>query len=246
MKKLNQKGFTHLEITLVILVLVVIIGAGFFVLNRGNNQDNKTSNTAASTEPKIELGDKKPAPELELKEYKNDQYGFSFKYPSSWSIGTNMKDIGRGGDEGTITITSPYGTKIQFAANYGGRGGSCADEKGALTAISCPTFKSYIVEKVQATSMGQNPVYFYQASLTESTNLGGKTAFGLFISNNAYYGTEPKSILGAIFTPDIQLRNGEVTVTVGGKDSPRKDSKAYFDTTEAKEATPVLKSFKSY
>jgi hypothetical protein len=52
--------------------------------------------------------------------------------------------------------------------------------------------------------------------------------------------------LGAIIHPydEIHLSKGEVTIQVEGKDSTKNASKAYFDTTEVKEATPVLKSFK--
>lgn len=243
MKKLNTKGFSHLEILLIIVVVALVSGSGYYYFKNQKKHNTQTTNTTAQT----------PAPtpakqSAELKEYKNTEYGFSFKYPGDWAISENMHDIGRGGNEGEVVVTSPNGTKVHFGPNFGGKGGDCWDDQAnARTTRTCDTLTVYRAEKLDFNPAG-NPVYFYQASITAPTRIDGKTVYLVFISNNDFFPTSPGSVMGAILHPydEIHLDKGEVTILVEGKDDAKKDSKAYFDTNEVKEAAPVLKSFRAF
>jgi hypothetical protein len=244
-KKLNSKGFSHLEVLLIIVVLALVGGAGYYVLKQNNKHQNSTSNQPSTTQTQTNSNTQTAT---QLKEYKNDEYGFSFQYPSDWNLSVDLKDIGRGMNEGDVVVTSPYGTKVHFGPNGGGKGGDCwDDEANARTTRTCDTQTILFLEKLPS-SPATNPIYLYHASLTFPTSaredIAGKTKCMIFISNLAAETTG--SELGVFIHPydEIQLKQGYVTIQVEGKDSTKSDTKAYFDTNEVKEATPVLKSFK--
>jgi hypothetical protein len=143
-KKLNSKGFSHLEVLLIIVVLALVGGAGYYVLKQNNKHQNSTSNQPSTTQTQTNSNTQTAT---QLKEYKNDEYGFSFQYPSDWNLSVDLKDIGRGMNEGDVVVTSPYGTKVHFGPNGGGKGGDCwDDEANAHTTRSCDTLTVYSAE----------------------------------------------------------------------------------------------------
>lgn len=248
MKKLNQKGFSHLEIALIIVVFALIGGAGYYVLKQNNKHQNSTA-TTASTTPDTASSSQAPTT---LKEYKNTEHGFSFQYPSNWKLTEKLEASNRGEGtnrtEGEVTVTSPSGTVVHFGPNFGGKGGECFDDQtGTETTRTCATLTVYSAEKVQTTS-GVEQVYYYQASVTQPLRSGGQTSYMVFISNNTFFPKQPGSILGVIFMPfdEIHTNKSEITVYVDGKEASLKNTKAYFDSAEAKEATPILKSFRTF
>jgi hypothetical protein len=239
MKKLSSKGFSHLEVLLIIVVIALIGGAGFYVLKNNKHQNTATNQTKTDS---TQVQDN-TIPQIKV--YKSTQYGFSFQYPGDWQLTTDLKDLGRGGPEGDIVVTSPTGTKVHFGPGYGGKGGECIDDNtGTETTRTCSTLNATTVEKI-TTGTATKPIYFYQASLTLPTRSGGQTSYVIFISNNSFYPDKPGSVMGAIFFPYDEVDTGKalITIQVDGKDSSIKNSKSYFDSAEVKEATPVLKSF---
>src|ERR1700741_3673064 len=162
----NEKGFSHLELILIFVVVALIGGAGFYVFKQNNkHQDASTSQQESDNTSQNNTAAKNTT---ELKEYKNTEHEFSFSYPSDWKLSEDLKDIGRGGTEGDVVVTSPSGTKVHFGPNYGGKGGDCIDDQtGTETTRTCPTMTVYATEKVP-TNQGVAQVYFYQASVTAS------------------------------------------------------------------------------
>lgn len=159
-----------------------------------------------------------------------------------------MSDIGRGHKEGDVVATSPNGTKVHFGPNQGGKGGDCVDpETNSYTTKTCSTFTTHKVEKLSDSS-SDKPIYYHQASLTAPTDSGGKTKYYVFITNNEFFPTVPKTIVGAFLQPydEISAKDGYVTVYVEGEDDAKNSSAAFFDTQEVSEAEPVLKSFRLF
>lgn len=87
--KVNQKGFSVVEILFVMVVVGLLAAIGWLVYDRQNNKSNKeqANTTPAQTEtqkaetPKQEVAE--PADETaNWKEEKNTEFGFSYKYPS--------------------------------------------------------------------------------------------------------------------------------------------------------------------
>jgi hypothetical protein len=137
---------------------------------------------------------------------------------------------------------------VHFGPNFGGKGGDCIDDQtGTDTTRTCPTLTVFSADKIP-TAQGVDQIYFYQASVTQSLKQGGDTTYMVFISNNGFYPKQPGSILGALIIPhdEVNIAKSAFTIYVEGKDKSNRGSKAYFDSSEVKEATPVLKSFKTF
>jgi Tfp pilus assembly protein PilE len=49
--KLNNKGFSHVELVLLIVVIAVIAGVGFFVYNKNNNKSKAGTDLATPLSP---------------------------------------------------------------------------------------------------------------------------------------------------------------------------------------------------
>ncbi|MDB5164084.1 MAG: hypothetical protein JWS12_702 [Candidatus Saccharibacteria bacterium] len=247
----SQTGFSSVEIILVLVIMTIIGFVGWFVI-QARNSTNTSLNSAASNNLAVGGSAKKATVTKagELKEYKNDEHGFSFSYPANWAISENLSDQGRGGTEGDVVVTSPAGTKVHFGPDFGGKGGDCASgENGAHTTQTCSTLQTLTSEKLPNSSTTK-PVYFYTASLTASLSNGGATKYFIDISNNID-GSAIKTgtFIGAVIYPWDEInceKNGNLTVYVEGKDDTQNVTRKFFDSAEVKEATPVLKSIKLF
>lgn len=237
--KLSNKGFTLIEGLLIVTTLSLVAGVGFYVVNANSDEKSKIS---SSQEVQQKSDSKKTDV---LKEYKNQEYGFSFRYPESWTFREELKDEGRGQKEGTVAITSPAGIEVVFKPNLGaGKGGDCWDDQAnAHTTRTCQTRTVYEVEKL-SNSSDNNPVYFYKSSIKQPEWNGGAEKYYIYIDNGDFAPSSPSKTVGAMLNLfEVTTKLGGVGVSVSSKDTSTQDSKAYFDSNEVKEATPILKSF---
>ncbi|HVW23379.1 MAG TPA: hypothetical protein VHB51_02775 [Candidatus Saccharimonadales bacterium] len=193
------------------------------------------------------------------KTYTNKEYGFSFKYPTTWKLVTDLKDMGRGGNEGTIYVASPSGTKVYFNPDFGGKGGDCVDEQAnnEHTTRTCTTRN--ILDVTKLVNSGSQPIWLVKASDTAPIAYGGgKTTYFVFLlsagyntKNNSYdvapqVGSNLGAYIGTFDDVMIQGPKGDLkvylTVYVTGNDDGQNSSSKFFDTAEIKEAIPVLES----
>jgi hypothetical protein len=92
--KLNQRGFTLIEGLLVIIALTLISGVGYYVYDKqsdGGNQESKPTVTAFKDAPTQSPEEKTSIPEGWI-EYKGNDLGFSFAYPSEWGT-ANVENL---------------------------------------------------------------------------------------------------------------------------------------------------------
>jgi hypothetical protein len=244
MHRKNQTGFSHLLPLLIIVVIVIIGLVGWRVI-----QHNKSLKNPDPTQATNKNADKKQSAQAAatLKDYRNPDYAFSFKYPSDWQLKEDLKDIGRGNPEGNISVTSPSGTIVTFNANLGGKGGDCwDDDANARTARTCTTIETLSLAPFPS-GMPTRTLYYYQAKVTPPSRDGGAPYYSIGIVDNKY-GTPT---IGSQLTPFevnvISLGNGGsnegyVNISVKGKDDSARQSSSFFDSTEVKEASAVLKS----
>jgi hypothetical protein len=78
--KINQKGFSVVEIILLLAFVGLIAGTGWYVWKQRDN--SKATNN---------LHDSSTSQKTKLSEYKNDELGLKFSYPSEWGT-TNLAD----------------------------------------------------------------------------------------------------------------------------------------------------------
>lgn len=91
----NQKGFAKI---ILVAVIVVLLGAvGYFTLHKPSTKQNVQIIPPAKNLPysqEVFLSQTNKLEKLQI--YKNDQYGFSFKYPGDWNMIVKENDIGLG------------------------------------------------------------------------------------------------------------------------------------------------------
>lgn len=80
--KTNQKGFSVVEILIVIVVVGLLGAVGWFVYDRQKSKTSEQPKTTQVEETKKETETPK------LSEYKNDELGFSLSYPTEWGTTT--------------------------------------------------------------------------------------------------------------------------------------------------------------
>ena len=244
----SHEGGSHV---IALLLVVVVIGvAGFAGWRIFRTPAKKTSGVSQSVTPKKDETPKKQAGAPTTKTYSNSDYKFSFEYPAEWDLTEDLRELGRGAKEGTVTVISPKGTKVHFDPNLGGKGGDCMDESSQYTVKYCSTLEVIKAEKLDV-GTADKPVYFYQMKLTDSDTAGGSTKYYITISNNAYFPHEPATKIGAIIYPYDEISTimsngmiGNITIYVEGPEDSKNTSEKFFKTDQVEEATPVLKSFK--
>ena len=113
----NQKGFALVEGLLILIVVGILAGTGWYVWNSRNNTDKSLDNTT-----KTSAFTKKPAKANVTSEanipadwpvYKDTTNNLSFSYPSSWN------SIPDSYSQQTINITSPD-IKVEDIVPFGG------------------------------------------------------------------------------------------------------------------------------
>lgn len=171
-KKRAESGFSIVEVLLIVIVLAILAAAGFFAWQK-TKKDSVSEQAATSQKSKGNASSSAKTTPVILKTYTNDEFNFSFQYPSNWKLSTDLSYVERGAHEGDVVVESPSGTKVHFGPNLGGKGGDCADENENYTAQTCSTRTVISLEKISNGSADQ--VYFYHFSLTDSIDQGGKT-----------------------------------------------------------------------
>jgi prepilin-type N-terminal cleavage/methylation domain-containing protein len=91
MSKFNQKGFTLIEGLLVVLVLTVIVGVGYYVFSSMNKDDSSSNSAKTTAAPPVSSNDSSEAKYLTLKE-------FSVKIPLTDKIKDAMYEMAPDGE----------------------------------------------------------------------------------------------------------------------------------------------------
>jgi len=234
----SQKGFSRLQIIAVIVILVVVAVAGWLTYSALKKDKQPVDNTPAPTAP--------PSPTARTqatKTYTNKDYGFGFKYPTTWSLTENLADLGRGALEGAITITSPYGTVITFAPTPVGTSADCIDPKTRTrTERTCAIVE--ILTLTQFPSGANRKTYTYEAKITPPTSsVSVEPTYAVGIIDNAYGQPVVGKTLSPAMSDKIPTAHGFVNIDISGPNDSKRASKLFLYSTEAAEAVSVLKTF---
>lgn len=251
----NQHGFAHVVLPLFVAAITAAVGAGYYVWHRHlaiktSVQTYVSSSNVMARKPKqtTQFG---PARAMLTQTYANPQYKFSFQYPASWKLNSNLQDLGRGGLEGDIYVQSLDGTQVHFGPNFGGKGGDCWDDAAnARTTRTCTTRNILSIKKL--VNAGVQDIWLIEASNTAPLDQGGKTKYSIYLSSRTYddkgnlvppsVGSQLGAFLGVY--DDVSLSKAELTIYVSGPDDSQNGSKAFLNSPEIREAIPVLESFK--
>lgn len=150
MKLLTQKGFSALEGLLILVVIGIIGGVGYFVFQARDQSNQTAKNTSAS-----QTSQTSP-----LETTTNDTYAgwttytsrvekMTFKYPDDWAATKNEND---NGVDSMVVVAPSKNIKISWIAARDGIGGGCDennapgnDENAKLGLSDCPYF--FVLDK---------------------------------------------------------------------------------------------------
>lgn len=111
----DEKGFSAVELVLVLVIVALIGVIGWFVYKNHNKTTNNssvssTSNSSASTQPKTTSA---PDPYTGWQTYSSSSLGVSFKYPANWTA-----QVGEPQCTGAVLVSvTPSSTDISSAAS---------------------------------------------------------------------------------------------------------------------------------
>ena len=240
----NQKGFSAVE-GLIILVIVLLIGAaGWFVWQR--NQDDNIESAATKTSQATT----KNSSDEKLIEYKNASVHLSFKYPYDWSLNEDLSNPRQMGNEGTITLKSPDGLTLHINPDYGGKGGGCLENPADKphNTENCSTLEVLSKEKIATKAKTEGEIdgpdiYLFRARYTAARENGKVPAseFGVFLSNNKYIIEASEPLVGAWFISGIIGSANEINITTFLETDNLTTAKS-LQSNEVKQAEDVLRS----
>ena len=95
--KQNQKGFTLVEVLLLIIALTLIVFTGWYVWNN-RDKDQPTTNAIKSTVKSKAT----PDPTADWKPFTSAEGKYSLRYPSDWATASNQDAC-----EGGILLLGP-------------------------------------------------------------------------------------------------------------------------------------------
>src|ERR1700741_1117827 len=240
MKK-NENGFVHIGSVLVALTLVIITGAGLFVLHKNKEHqktvvtpqvqlqsDQKNTQTQNSTKTLGEAG-----------EYCDSVEKMCVSYDNTWTKQTEKFQADDPGEHTKLILTSTSysGLKVSLQPYIYGVGGSCQEGNIiALTAVKnapgLSIVQSYVDSQEFRDGKPFGPASFSVGMSVQDTGtfkVGKVDCVGLGLFSNTNYGT--KGVVSSL----VALPNKYSFGT-------EQEAKAWFDSGEAKAAKQVLQT----
>lgn len=193
--RLNKKGFGHIGVTLLVLVLLVIGGAGYFVWDRNRTPETETTSDTASDEA-TDDGDGSCTALAGYLVYNNTDVRFCFAYPEEWgtaSVALGVIDVDNESGNGWLgTFSDEANASFAFLADdweYVGDG-----RGGPNNAVG------FTVYEVFVPSAGDTTDYDIKINTADKQLVGAVTDFNfqgaiiwaerLFVESEPYVGIE--------------------------------------------------------
>lgn len=173
MRVSSQKGFTFIEVMLVLIFVAVIAFAGYYVYSQ--NKDD--SEDATVTAGKSASPNAKPDPLADWKTYTDDEFGYSLKMPKDWQFKKGEPAKIEGSDE---VLTDSEGEVIMESDSIVPTGNDNIEGISTVhTHRSTASPKDYFIEN----GVGRAG---YEGDGKETTING----YQAFIANNKHMGSE--------------------------------------------------------
>lgn len=213
--KTNQKGFSSVEVILILVVVGLISAVGWLVYDRQKPNTDDTPTTAQITQPATTNGDSETSKaEDKTATYTHSELKYSFDYPKEWATEKVAKPDGFTGVYSKVHIKS-------------------ADYKEKTDAVYGGVTKGAIVTVTALTTQGKTPIADYVSgkvlytSEEKSLTVAGEDAVEYRL---AYEG--PPSLKTQFYKDDL-------VYTINYADTTNPDFDKYLDEYRA-----IVKSFR--
>lgn len=145
MKRLNNKGFGVVEGLLVLVVIGIIGGTGFYVYKTNSKTGNGSDGTSIEKAEKDSSDENKEKIPEGYKKFENKDLGISFIYPSEWGevVKTEFDDQGNSEYFNFSKFDHVTMGSLQSDYTHPGRGGSLIDYGGYIKEGGKFKLKSY-------------------------------------------------------------------------------------------------------
>lgn len=254
-QKRASQGFAVVEILIVVIILAVLIGGGWYVWQAQQHKD------AASQQTPEANSQGSPDPEIMWNTYTDEVGKFTIQYPSNWKISTEKLTQGQGDDGPAInytTITSPSNNTLKIDAAYGGRGGVCEPPHGEVPfrpGNMCPSEEYVYAEKLSPGKQLYTMNYSTMPPTSEKVNLflvakryaspEGKQIYALGLTTSESDSLElKKPRMGYLLDASLFIINDgsntmypEVTTLVSA------DKESFLTSSEGETFKQILRSF---
>ncbi len=251
----NEKGFSAVEVILV-LVVIIAIGVVGWLVYKDVHKANKatTASTASNTGTKTPKATPKTTTAASYKSYMDTAAKASFQYPSTWTIASirgncdELNGCAPSTDQtSAVDVTSPDGSMKLVWSGISGIGGYCDNtlpptQSGGCTsetvfsATPIPMASGfYAVEGATELSSGQ-----YQPFLAVQDKTGAITTGEPGLWYQSF--TLPSTGHGTVFHMDNIYSDTNSTATPQTF-STLKEAQDYFSSTNAAQAKQILLSF---
>jgi len=218
----NNKGFTLVEVLLLIVVLILVGGLGYLGYKQVNKK-SATSTSSTATTTKTTAVDPYAGWKTGTLKYEK----LSFKYPSNWTLTDDSKPYSSSPEDlrclkpgwDLVTLTSPYGSKVTM----GGPKLSCGGGGGVSGQLSLSGHESIkfagsdifilypgpdVSEAILSdTATPTSYDLFYRGGVT-TKNISNANAFEPSVPvyyNYAYYNANDNSYAAMQADPDLAL-----------------------------------------
>jgi hypothetical protein len=253
MRHREQNGFAVLHILIVLIILIAIAGIGWFVFKKSSSTDATNKNTSSDTSSDKTASSPDPDPPEQaatLKEYKNTDYGFLFKYPDTWNLKETRQDIGGGLVAGEVTATATSGTVVKFRFNQGGKGGGCEShpEDVPHDTKNCPTNDILEQEKLPTTTRSGYPVYLYMIRYTPSTDTetDPQSIYTAYLEGQDRTPRPLGPAIDALHTFGIIEGDGRTDYIESSMTVDDQTKETFFQSKQFAEAREVLRTFRLF
>lgn len=226
--KVNQKGFSVVEILIVIVVVGLLGAVSWLVYDRQNNKTDSSSNQTTqqnqvATEPEAK---KETDPYIGWKQYCDDKSSLCFKYPTDWKVEQQSYDAES--SSAYASVVSPTETARVVYQTNSTRDGGTLDVTPVKLADSS-NFAGYSIAGTFGVYLGKPRVVYDVVKGTVEEN-GFKVGQATQLSSASTRFDYNGNITEVFGTPTDYFAN-------------ETEAKAWFDSTDGKTVLLILQSF---
>ncbi|HSX44934.1 MAG TPA: hypothetical protein VLF39_02365 [Candidatus Saccharimonadales bacterium] len=168
MKKLNNKGFSAIEVILILVIISIVCGVGWYVWNAKKNTDTTYNATAKATTVTKPTAKTNAYSYSGWETYKSTSEGFSFRYPKSWNLVpvdiTNNPQIS---EQIVLNATNDFHLDMDIVKTQGLGGAPTCSAANNISSVKGLNSKLYVNIYTEVGTTNNNKLTHYAIGLSK-------------------------------------------------------------------------------